>query len=114
MVFWYEVEAVKDYATSIYGAHFIQKEDLLFIKTDKDFFKVNLKDKERFGNYTLFHKNKIQENGYHMQGKFKDLHYLIFIAASHDVYKEADINFEKEDWFSFRKDALKYYFRGDD
>ena len=81
------------------------------IKNEKDNFKVNLTDKQRFGEYTLFHKNHYYDlNNYHTQGKYKDLHFLIFVAATHSINKEVGIKSTAEDWFAFKKDALKYYF----
>lgn len=100
------IRVLCDYMSEIYDSKYFVRNDVLFIDTPKSMFKINLKDGERFGFYTLFHKNsKSQDSFHHTQTKRVMLTRVIFEAFSHDFYKYNNLFFEYNDYERVMKDV---------
>lgn len=99
------------YANQIYGpniTNYNKDKTIMFIHTPWDSFKIFLKDKERFGYYTIYHKNKCT-NGWHKQRTCNKLLFAIYVCIVHGFNKECDIKSHQEDYQRFIQDAKKYY-----
>lgn len=91
-----------DFLSNIYNCTYYVKNNILFIKSNnetKSTFKVSLNDKN-LPYYTLYHRSshKIQER-YHTQYKNKNLKKIIFVAMTHDLYKENNMFYNEEDFY---------------
>ena len=82
---------------------------ILFLHTMFDDFKIYLNDKERFGKYTVSHKNKYKENTWHTQFKCEDFEYAIYMCLVHGFNKAYGIWSEQEDYERFLIDAKRAY-----
>ena len=78
------------------------------MKTNFLYFKIYLQDKERFGKYTVSHKNKKEANGnWHVQIKCNSFDYAIYTCLVHGFNKSYNLWSNTEDYYRFRKDALR-------
>lgn len=107
-------QCVIDYCKDIYDVTIteftIQNHTYLKLEIEYDIFKVNLSDKERFGEYTFFHQNSQSKDGkkyYHVQLKVRNFGFGIYACCTH-FQKRLGISYNKEDWIKFRDDAIKY------
>lgn len=105
------------YASQIYGKVIIKyspNKEIMFISTPWDNFKIFLKDKERFGEYTIFHQNKHKqkdeaEYAWHKQRTCFTLDFVVFICAVHGFQKEFDLRFDHVDFKRFKQDTIRAY-----
>lgn len=98
-----------NYLILLYGGSYKIKNTTLFIYCGSDEFHVNLLDGSRFDKYTFFHKNQAANTQYfHKQFECRDLEFGLYKCFTHDFNKKIGIPFNKEDWWRFEKDALKY------
>ena len=96
-----------------YGGQYTIVDSLLLIKIGRDLFKINLTDKKRFGEYTIYHKSNYNPDGsdktyFHVQMKVNSMTYALYICFTHDFNKSIGIKYNKEDWQRFRSDANMY------
>lgn len=98
-----------NYLILLYGGSYKIKNTTLFIYCGCDEFHVNLLDGSRFDKYTFFHKNQAANTQYfHKQFECRDLEFGLYKCFTHDFNKKIGIPFNREDWWRFEKDALKY------
>ena len=102
------------YAEKIYDItvklSFSKDNSIMFIHTPFDDFKIYLKDKERFNNYTVSHKNKKENCGnWHTQFRCRDLDYGIYMCLVHGFNKYHNIWSYDSDYIRFRIDTVKAY-----
>ena len=98
-----------NYLIITYGGSYNVQGTILFVTCGDDEFKVNLLDGSRFNKYTFFHKNNSFNHGhFHVQLKCDTLEFGLYRCFTHDFNKKNGISFDKEDWWRFEADALKY------
>ena len=98
------------------GTHYFTKHpmgyDILVIENGYDKFKINLTDKDRFGKFTLFHRNfgafLDGTYAYHKQVEGRDLSYILFCAYQHDFAKKNGISWNKENYQRLMQDWRRY------
>ena len=96
------------YCLTYFGGTTSTINDILFINTGKDTFKIYLLDKQRFGEYTVAHQNSNNKN-WHTQFKARTLSYALFKLFTHSFNKENDIPFiTQEDYHYFCRDSERY------
>ncbi len=103
------------YADKLYGKTelaYSPSKDILFIRTPWDYFKIFLKDKSRFGEYTVMHQNKVidhdtQTYGWHTQKKCVSLDFAVYMCVTHGFYKEYDIHPDTGEYYKFMNDAKR-------
>lgn len=102
-----------NFVESIYGGiHVIETStmghSILIIENGRDKFKVNLSDKDRFGKYTLYHRDygkKLDGRWcYHPQIRSRNLSYIIWISYTHDFNKSIGIFDNRENYERFFQD----------
>lgn len=100
------------YCIIYFGGRAIVENDFVFLFIGKDQFRIHLKDRERFGVYSVYHLNSAKrldgKNTYHIQTKAKNLDFAYFVAFCHEFNKSIGIKYELEDFFRFKKDSKKY------
>ena len=83
--------------------------NILFLHTPFDDFKIYLQDKKRFGYFTIAHKNHKQDKKYwHTQLKCNTLDYAIYICLVHGFNKIYNLWSSQEDYERFLADAKRY------
>lgn len=97
---------------SIYGGrHYFTTNSfghkLLWIENEKDKFFINLTDRDRFGKFTLFHKNKRNEH-FHKQYDSYHMDRALIRAYRHSMHKTYGILEQEEDTKRMKKDWLRY------
>lgn len=97
-----------NYLIQLYGGSYEIQGTILFLTCGNDEFKVNLLDNSRFNKYTFFHKNHYNRGHFHKQFDCRDLEYGLFRCFTHEFNIKYGIPYNKEDWWRFEKDALKY------
>lgn len=101
-----------NFCIAIYGGSYTIKGDLLLLKIDDDIFKINLRDGERFRQYTLFHRstrpNADGKHYYHVQIKTRTLDFALFNAFTHSFNISVGIKYTTEDFIRFREDSKKH------
>lgn len=98
-----------NYLIILYGGTYEIRNTTLFIYVGNDEFHVNLLDGSRFDKYDFFHRNKTTNTKYcHKQLECKDLEYGLFRCFTHGFNKQYGIPYNKEDWWKFEADALRY------
>ena len=98
-----------NYLVLLYGGSYEVQGHILFMYSGKDTFKVSLLDGSRFNKFTFFHRNQTVNTGFfHKQMTCRDLEYGIFRCFTHSFDRENNIQFDKENWEYFKRDALKY------
>lgn len=105
------------YASEIYGKvniKYSSNREIMFISTPWDNFKIFLKDKERFGEYTVYHQNKHKHcddinYGWHRQRTCFTLDFAVFVCVVHGFQKEFNLPFDHGDFKRFKKDAERAY-----
>ena len=105
-------EVLIQYAEQLYNmpvkVSYSEDKNILFLHTFFDDFKIYLQDKERFDKYTVSHKNKKEANGnWHVQIKCNSFDYAIYTCLVHGFNKAYSLWSNTEDYYRFRKDALK-------
>jgi len=100
-----------DFLMFLYGGSYKISGNLLFINIDKDNFRINLTDNDRFNYFEIYHKsNSKRLDGsslYHMQCKAYTLIYALWICFTHGFNKEIKIFNSKSDFDRFKKDCEK-------
>jgi len=91
----------------LYSGRYIIQDKVIFLYIEKDVFYFNLTDKERFGVFTIFHKNKFGNPGYHVQCSARTILYAFFICFTHNFNVENNIKNTTEDFVRFKTDCLK-------
>lgn len=89
------VDEVVWFANHKYGecAYTIERDNKLYIFTNKSQWCIFLKDMARFGKYTLYHINYNYDNEhYHKQGHGYHLDFLVYYAIRHDLDLPCDMN----------------------
>ena len=89
------VDEVVWFANHKYGecAYTIERDNKLYIFTNKSQWCIFLKDMARFGKYTLYHINyKYDNEHYHKQGHGYHLDFLVYYAIRHDLDLPCDMN----------------------
>lgn len=103
-----------NYLVYLYGGSYEVQGHILFMYSGNDVFKVSLLDGSRFDKFTFYHKNHVPYDGhFHKHMECRDLEYGIFRCFTHSFNKENGIPFNKEDWWRFEKDAVKYKMLGE-
>ena len=99
-----------NYLIYLYGGEYSLEGTLLFLRNDKDVFKVNLLDGSRFNKFTFFHQNKLGHNVGHFHKQFcsHTLEWGLFKAFTHQLNLDIGYYSTQEDWHRFEKDVLKY------
>ena len=107
------VDAIIQHCLRTYGGTIAKRSNTLDIKIGSDRFHVNVTDGNRFGKFTLYHRNRQRaldgKYHYHKQGNYGSLAYAIYVAFTHEFTKVLDIGTSQEDYRRFKQDALKYY-----
>lgn len=85
---------------------------VLEIQNGHDMFHISLADKERFGKFSLYHRNYGKflngSYGWHLQCKCWTLSYAIVQAYGHSFHKDNDLWLNKEDYDRLMADWRKY------
>lgn len=97
------------FLSMLYNMTYKRDGNQLFVYGAQSMFKVNLTDMNRFGVYTLYHKNNHRidkaKTTWHPQLKSKDIYKVIFYAFSHDFYKNNNLWANEHDVAWFKKDV---------
>ena len=106
ILIWY-AEQLYDMKVTI---SYSKDNNIMFLHTHFDDFKIYLKDKERFDKYTVSHKNKVEAKGnWHVQMTCKNLDYAIYMCLVHGFNKIYNLWSTNEDYYRFCNDAIKAY-----
>ena len=87
------IQEIEWFANHKYGecVYLIPSDDELLILTMKSKWRIILKDRKRFGTYTLFHLNHATDRQYyHKQCNSVNLEWLVYYAIRHDLDIPAD------------------------
>lgn len=96
-----------------YG-YIITSGNIKYIYTKRSVWKIHLNDKERFGQWTLFHRSNTSsdrdDNTYwHCQMRFRSMYYALFYCFIHDEFKSRGLRMVEDDYKKF-SEKFEYYY----
>lgn len=96
-----------------YG-YIVETEDHIFIYTECSKWMIDKRDRQRFGEYGVFHLNEARSERegtetWHRQRNTKNLFYALFLCMIHDEFKKRGFCEKKEDYEKVSEAFERYY-----